>query len=138
MILRQDQKNILSLYRKQSLINYNIIITLEGYVTSFGVTPASVDDREGLRDLAGTEGCRRPCRQGYGSILLKEVLEYIKNKGIQIVTIGVDETEDQNIRMYNRFGFTNKIKDCFEDPCNVYSEMKPKASPCFWLLAKRF
>ena len=28
------------------------LITLEGYITAFEVTPASVDDREGLRDLA--------------------------------------------------------------------------------------
>ena len=73
---------------------------------------------------------------GYGSLLLKKVLDYTKKKGIQMITIGVDETEEHNIRMYQRFGFTNKIKDCFEDPCNVDSEMKPKASPCFWLLAK--
>lgn len=74
--------------------------------------------------------------KGYGSFLLKEVLEYIKNKGVQVATIGVDETEERNIRMYHRFGFTDKIKDCFEDPCDVDSGMKPKASPCFWLLAK--
>ncbi len=28
------------------------MITLEGYITAFEVTTASVDDREGLRDLA--------------------------------------------------------------------------------------
>lgn len=27
------------------------LITLEGYITAFEVTPASTDDREGLRDL---------------------------------------------------------------------------------------
>lgn len=43
--------------------------------------------------------------KGHGSFLLKEVLEYIRNKGIQIVTIGVDKTEEHNIRMYHRFGF---------------------------------
>lgn len=31
------------------------MITLEGYITAFEVTPASVDDREGLRDLAENE-----------------------------------------------------------------------------------
>ena len=74
--------------------------------------------------------------KGHGSFLLKEVLEYIREKGVQTVTIGVDETEEHNIRLYRRFGFTKKIKDCFEDPCNVDSQMKPKACPCFWLLAK--
>ena len=28
------------------------MITLEGYITAFELTPASVDDQEGLRDLA--------------------------------------------------------------------------------------
>ena len=28
------------------------MVTLEGYVTAFEITPASTDDREGLRDLA--------------------------------------------------------------------------------------
>lgn len=28
------------------------MITLEGYITAFEITPASVDDREGLKDLA--------------------------------------------------------------------------------------
>lgn len=28
------------------------LVTLEGYITAFEITPASVDDREGLRDLA--------------------------------------------------------------------------------------
>lgn len=30
----------------------HVMITLEGYITAFEITPASVDDREGLRDLA--------------------------------------------------------------------------------------
>ena len=74
--------------------------------------------------------------KGHGSFLLKEVLEYIREKGVHTVTIGVDETEEHNIRLYRRFGFSTKIKDCFEDPCNVNNEMKPNACPCFWLLAK--
>ena len=74
--------------------------------------------------------------KGYGSLLLNQTLEYMKRKGIQIATIGVDAAEEHNIRLYRRLGFTSKIKDCFEDPCNVDREMKPKASPCFWLLAK--
>ena len=74
--------------------------------------------------------------KGYGSLLLNQTLERMKSKGIQIATIGVDAAEEHNIRLYHRLGFTDKIKDCFEDPCNVNREMKPKASPCFWLLAK--
>ena len=74
--------------------------------------------------------------KGYGSFLLNQTLERMKSKGIQTATIGVDAAEEHNIRLYHRLGFTNKIKDCFEDPCNVNHEMKPETSPCFWLLAK--
>lgn len=27
------------------------LVTLEGFITEFEITPASIDDREGLRDL---------------------------------------------------------------------------------------
>ena len=74
--------------------------------------------------------------KGCGSFLMREVLGYLKSKGIQTAAIGVDAAEEHNIRMYRSFGFTSKIKDCFEDPCDLDSEMKPKACPCFWLLAK--
>lgn len=67
---------------------------------------------------------------------MNEVLIYLKEKGVTIGTIGVDETEERNIRLYNRLGFTDKIKDCFVDPCAVDKEMKPKPCPCFWLLSK--
>lgn len=32
----------------------HVLITLEGYITAFEITPASTDDREGLRDLVET------------------------------------------------------------------------------------
>ncbi|MBS6196506.1 MAG: IS982 family transposase [Clostridiales bacterium] len=40
--------------KKETYFGFKIhaLITLEGYITAFEVTPASVDDREGLRDLA--------------------------------------------------------------------------------------
>lgn len=41
--------------KKETYFGYKVhaLTTLEGYITSFEITPASVDDREGLRDLAG-------------------------------------------------------------------------------------
>lgn len=40
--------------KKETYFGFKVhaLITLEGYITAFEVTPASVDDREGLRDLA--------------------------------------------------------------------------------------
>ena len=39
--------------KKETYFGFKVhaLITLEGYITAFEVTPASVDDREGLRDL---------------------------------------------------------------------------------------
>ena len=39
--------------KKETYFSYKVhaMVTLEGYVTAFEVTPASTDDREGLRDL---------------------------------------------------------------------------------------
>lgn len=44
--------------KKETYFGYKVhaLITLGGYITSFGVTPASVDNRDGLRDLAGGLG----------------------------------------------------------------------------------
>lgn len=40
--------------KKETYFGFKVhaLITLEGYITAFEVTPASADDREGLRDLA--------------------------------------------------------------------------------------
>lgn len=39
--------------KKETYFGFKVhaLITLEGYITAFEITPASVDDREGLRDL---------------------------------------------------------------------------------------
>lgn len=74
--------------------------------------------------------------QGLGKMLIKEVMKKVKAQGFRAVTIGVDETEEDNIRLYKSLGFNEKIKDCFEDPCDVDINMKPKECNCFWLLKK--
>ena len=60
--------------KKETCFGYKVhaMVTLEGYVTTFEVTPASTDDREGLRDLIdGQHGLVVPggqglCRRGPG------------------------------------------------------------------------
>ena len=39
--------------KKEAYFGFKVhaLITLEGFITSFEITPASTDDREGLRDL---------------------------------------------------------------------------------------
>ncbi|MEG2917910.1 MAG: GNAT family N-acetyltransferase [Clostridium sp.] len=75
--------------------------------------------------------------QGYGTKLIDTVLEHIKELGFKAVTIGVDETETDNLRLYKRIGFTQKIKDSFSDPCNVDDNQIPNACEKFWLLKKQ-
>ena len=43
--------------KKETYFGYKVhaLVTLEGYITAFEITPASTDDREGLRDLM--QGC---------------------------------------------------------------------------------
>lgn len=42
--------------KKETYFGYKVhaLITLEGYITAFEITPASIDDREGLRDIVET------------------------------------------------------------------------------------
>lgn len=74
--------------------------------------------------------------QGLGSRLLEAVLARLRDCGFSTVTIGVDESEEDNIRLYRRHGFLTKIKDCTVDPCSLDSQMNPTACPCFWLLSR--
>ena len=76
-------------------------------------------------------------RHGIGTKLVNAALQELTENGFSSVTIGVEESEEQNIKLYKRLGFLTKIKDCFEDPCAMTEHMNP--SPCspFWLLQKQ-
>lgn len=43
--------------KKETYFGYKVhaLVTLEGYITAFEITPASTDDREGLRDIAESQ-----------------------------------------------------------------------------------
>ncbi|MCR2046210.1 IS982 family transposase [Acetatifactor muris] len=61
--------------KKETCFGYKVhaMVTLEGYVTTFEVTPASTDDREGLRDLVdGQHGLVVPGDKGYVGEALAE------------------------------------------------------------------
>lgn len=63
--------------KKETYFGYKVhaLITLEGYITAFEITAASVDDREGLRDLIeGKEGLVVLGDKGYvGEALTQEL-----------------------------------------------------------------
>ena len=72
--------------------------------------------------------------QGFGTKLIRRVMGHIKDLGYQRVSIGVDAADTANIRLYKRLGFTIKVKECAEDPCDRDETMRPRSCPCFWLL----
>lgn len=52
--------------------------------------------------------------KGYFSKLFKYMLEDLKNKGYEKVTIGVEPTELKNKKIYQKYGFIEHIKDAKE------------------------
>jgi hypothetical protein len=63
--------------KKETYFGYKVhaLVTLEGYVAAFEITSASVDDREGLRDLVeGKEGLVVLGDKGYAGEMLKQEL----------------------------------------------------------------
>ena len=63
--------------KKETYFGYKVhaMITLEGYITTFEITPASTDDREGLKDMVGRQsGLVILGDKGYvGQNLIKEM-----------------------------------------------------------------
>ena len=63
--------------KKETYLGYKVhaMITLEGYITTFEITPASTDDREGLKDMVGRQsGLVILGDKGYvGQNLIKEM-----------------------------------------------------------------
>lgn len=74
---------------------------------------------------------------GFGSSLMSTVLADLKNKGYRNATIGVGSDEPRNYRLYQRFGFCTKIKDCHYDPCGMDENMQPKYEDTVWWLLKK-
>ena len=76
--------------------------------------------------------------QGLGSRMMIAALSELKEFGFQRATIGVGSDKPQNIRLYRRFGFNDKVKDCHYDPCGMDENDRPEyEEDAWWLLAKR-
>ena len=52
--------------------------------------------------------------QGYFSRLFKFMIEDLKKRGYKKVTLGVEPTEEKNKAIYNKYGFTEHIKNAKE------------------------
>ncbi len=73
--------------------------------------------------------------RGLGTKMMKTALADLKDRGYCRATIGADE--ERNMRLYQRLGFTAKIRDCYIDPCAMDENMRPeKVSKGYCLLSK--
>lgn len=73
--------------KKETYFGFKVhaLITIEGYITAFEVTPASVDDREGLRDFAENHLCLTILGdKGYTG---ERLLEDMHDKGICLMSL---------------------------------------------------
>ncbi len=73
--------------KKETYFGFKVhaLITLEGYITAFEITPASVDDREGLRDLA--ENCLGLVVLGDKGYTGETLIEDMREKGICLMSL---------------------------------------------------
>ena len=74
--------------------------------------------------------------KGYGRQLIEHVLDVLKDTGYKFVTIGVEENELRNQKIYEKLGFDKIIKTVIYDPCDVDEWMKPIKIETFILLQK--
>ena len=80
--------------KKETYFGYKVhaLVTLEGYITDFEITPASVDDRQGLRDItASKSNITILADKGYiGEILSEDMKEY----GITLLPLKPDNSKN--------------------------------------------
>lgn len=73
--------------KKETYYGFKVhaLITIDGYITAFEITPASIDDREGLRDFAENDLCFTVLGdKGYtGETLLQDM----RDKGICLMSL---------------------------------------------------
>lgn len=66
--------------------------------------------------------------RGYGTSLINRVFKRLQDLKFESVTIGVEECNEANIRLYKRLGFVSELKRSCLDPCNVNEKYEPL--PC--------
>ena len=70
--------------------------------------------------------------QGIGSMLMKELIQYAKENGIEIINLDVRKDNEQAIRLYEKFGFRHigtspayfKIKEEYIDFAVMYLDLR--------------
>ncbi len=74
--------------------------------------------------------------EGYGTKLLNYALQAFSEAGFAFATIGVEPSEEANMRLYRRNGFAEVRKSATTDPCDFDAYGKPLATSPFLLLRR--
>lgn len=124
--------------KKETYFGFKVhaLITLEGYITAFEVTPASVDDREGLRNLAENRfGLVILGDKGYtGEALFQDM----SSKGICLMSLKPSNYKDnwpKEIRQLI-FRFRRRVETVFSQLSEQLNAEKVLAKS-FWGLCTR-
>ena len=101
--------------KKETYYGFKVhaLITLEGYITAFEITPASMDDREGLRDFAEHRlGLVILGDKGYTG---KNLLEDMHAKGICLMSLKPSNYKDNWCKEIRQliFRFRRRIETVF-------------------------
>lgn len=111
------KKENIERYKKGLIIPYYGI--LDGKIIcecTAALSPSVVETPDGLVDdttayLTAFRTIPSYQGQGYFSKLFKYMLEDLKNRGYERVTLGVEPEEEKNKSIYFKYGFTDHIKD---------------------------
>lgn len=74
--------------------------------------------------------------KGLGTMLMNTVLERLSELKFNYATIGVDPNHEENVQLYKRMGFTERIKTLRVNPCDVDENFQPVIGPEYVLLRK--
>lgn len=137
--IRLDCNNLITLFRmhhemseaweiskEESIFQNGFIIPYYGilnekiiYECTAALNSLVVQNAEGLVDkitayLTGFRTISEYQGKGYFSKLFKFMIEDLKNRGYEKVTIGVEPNETKNKEIYSKYGFNKHIKDSKE------------------------
>ena len=123
-----DDKENWIIWKKENLDRFN-----KGYIIPYYglldgkiicectaiINPSIIQNFDGLVDeksayLSAFRTIKEYQGQGYFSKLFKYMIEDLKKKGYERVTLGVEKEEEKNKAIYSKYGFTNHIKDAKE------------------------
>ena len=121
----KDDKNNWIFWKDKAIEKYNkgLSITYMGLLNdeiicecTAAVDPSIVQNSEGLVNdktayLFGFRTIETYQGKGYFSKLFKYMIEDLISRGYERVTLGVEPTEEKNKEIYNKYGFTEHIKD---------------------------